>query len=566
MGRRNGGSRNNSPSRPSTSQEAASAPSVGRNSPSGQTLLPDSDDRGIERLPEISVMEELFQKISQLTLEVQNLRFQNSELEARISRPSTPVSVREAPPVEFVVQRDPIPQFKAEVSSAHPLKRNQEVESWLRSVENHTRPQTDAAFIKAAKASWITDYPRALVTHDLIRRVFLQGLPRWIREAVVVKEEAELCNLVETTQRVWSLRESEGPGVSSPTRSPFRPRFLQQPRSGVAATPSLASKEVLSTTDCDNEVLQKPAGRPMVSLMVNGFKTQCFVDTGFDAVGDFGGADDYILLPDVDLPPCSVVTQTPVGVDQSGSSTDCPEDVQLKDAELGDLLSEIDLGHLTLEQQQQLRQVLVKYVALFDAQANGMIERTNRVVKNALATLLEASPLEWDELLPYVRLAMNSAVHRSVGDQPLYLLTGHIGTYPVGNSNYEETDHEAAQSFAARLRRAREIAVETSVQAREGWARDYNRRTRKSTFAAEVGDLVLFKDLPRMAGAGRRGALGPRWFGPARICKKTGPVTRLTGSRRMILQLLSWLPFADLLTMVSLDWSPSLFLLEGLCQ
>jgi len=73
MGRRNGGSRNNSPSRPSTSQEAASAPSVGRNSPSGQTLLPDSDDQGIERLPEISVMEELFQKISQLTLEVQNL-------------------------------------------------------------------------------------------------------------------------------------------------------------------------------------------------------------------------------------------------------------------------------------------------------------------------------------------------------------------------------------------------------------------------------------------------------------------------------------------------------------
>ncbi|XP_037804865.1 uncharacterized protein LOC119599192 [Penaeus monodon] len=161
------------------------------------------------------------------------------------------------------------------------------------------------------------------------------------------------------------------------------------------------------------------------------------------------------------------------------------------------------------------------------SQANRMIKRTNGVVKNALATLLEASPLEWDELLPYIRLTMNSAVHRSVGDQPLYLLTGHIVTYPVGNSNYEETDHEAAQSFAARLRRAREIAVETSVQAREGWAWDYNRRTRKSTFAAEVGDLVLFKDLPRMVGVERRGALGPRWFGLARILKKTGPVTRL---------------------------------------
>ncbi|XP_037799853.1 uncharacterized protein LOC119594838 [Penaeus monodon] len=136
----------------------------------------------------------------------------------------------------------------------------------------------------------------------------------------------------------------------------------------------------------------------------------------------------------------------------------------------------------------ELASVQTIFTTAFHPQANGMIERTNRVVKNALATLLEASPLEWDKLLPYVPLAMNSAVHRSVGDQPLYLLTGHIGAYPVGNSNYEETDHEAAQSFAARLRRAREIDVR---------------------------------------GVGRRGALGPRRFGPARIFKKTGPVTRL---------------------------------------
>ncbi|ROT73942.1 zf-CCHC and Asp protease 2 and rve domain containing ing protein [Penaeus vannamei] len=477
--------------------------------------------------------------------------------------------------------------------------------------------------------------------------------------------------------------------------------------------------------------------------MVNGFKTQCFVDTGSEVVlVEYIASNQgryllhrlhmllylllYRLVVDVLSSVaflgmwishlCSVVTQTPVGVDQSGSSTDCPEDVQLKDAELGDLLSEIDLGHLTLEQQQQLRQlsravaatelhnrdpddlrrhqledplwkevieyleernlprrrlpltleefelrdgvlyhvrhlpdrvlhqlvvpktlrgsamhlahssataghpgVYRTYCKLRDyfyfpnmlaavkeyvgtcrscqkrkgmayraplaaaPQASYPLERVsadlmelevtsqgNRYVLafiDQLTRYVQLIPLPskdaetvadafinqfvtvMDELLPYVRLAMNSAVHRSVGDQPLYLLTGHIGTYPVGNSNYEETDHEAAQSFAARLRRAREIAVETSVQAREGWARDYNRRTRKSTFAAEVGDLVLFKDLPRMAGAGRRGALGPRWFGPARICKKTGPVTRLTGSRRMILQLLSWLPFADLLTM-----------------
>jgi len=103
----------------------------------------------------------------------------------------------------------------------------------------------------------------------------------------------------------------------------------------------------------------------------------------FDAVGDFGSADDYIILPDVDLQPCNVVTQTPLGVDLSGADTNCPEDeVQLGDAELGDLLSEVDLGHLTLGQQQQLRQVLVKYVTLFDAQAKlGTVPGISHTIK-----------------------------------------------------------------------------------------------------------------------------------------------------------------------------------------
>ncbi|ROT65557.1 hypothetical protein C7M84_016467 [Penaeus vannamei] len=369
----------------------------------------------------------------------------------------------------------------------------------------------------------------------------------------------------------------------------------------------------------------------------------------FDAVGDFGGAD-------------------PVG--------SCPEDVQLKDAELGDLLSEIDLGHLTLEQQQQLRQLSRAVAAtelhnrdpddlrrhqLEDPLWKEVIEylEERNLPRRRLPLTLEEFELR-DGVLYHVRHLPDRVLHQLVVPKTLRgsamhlahssATAGHPGVYrtycklrdyfyfpnmlaavkeyvgtcrscqkrkgmayraplaaapqasyplervsadlmelevtsqgnryvlafidqltryvqliPLPSKDAETVADAFINQFVTVLRRAREIAVETSVQAREGWARDYNRRTRKSTFAAEVGDLVLFKDLPRMAGAGRRGALGPRWFGPARICKKTGPVTRLTGSRRMILQLLSWLPFADL-TMGSLDWSPSLFLLEGLCH
>lgn len=68
-------------------------------------------------------------------------------------------------------------------------------------------------------------------------------------------------------------------------------------------------------------------------------------------------------------------------------------------------------------------------------QANGMVERSNRVLKEALATLTERHPLDWHQYVPQVRLALNSAFHRSVGDQPLYLLMGHHGHFSVGLSN-----------------------------------------------------------------------------------------------------------------------------------
>lgn len=68
-------------------------------------------------------------------------------------------------------------------------------------------------------------------------------------------------------------------------------------------------------------------------------------------------------------------------------------------------------------------------------QANGMIERTNRVVKDALAATAAESPQDWEQMVPQVRLALNSAFHRSVQETPLYLLTGQEAHFPVGLTN-----------------------------------------------------------------------------------------------------------------------------------
>lgn len=149
-----------------------------------------------------------------------------------------------------------------------------------------------------------------------------------------------------------------------------------------------------------------------------------------------------------------------------------------------------------------------------------MVERSNRVLKEALATLTERHPLDWHQYVPQVRLALNSAFHRSVGDQPLYLLMGHHGHFPVGLSNEVTFASDSAKHFSDALREARHVAIETSRRARETWARQYNKRGRKAP-EMNVGTLGLYSNFRRLTGPRR--TLGSHWDGPARILKRDRP-------------------------------------------
>ncbi|ROT69999.1 reverse transcriptase [Penaeus vannamei] len=73
-----------------------------------------------------------------------------------------------------------------------------------------------------------------------------------------------------------------------------------------------------------------------------------------------------------------------------------------------------------------------RYTTPYNPASNGMVERCNRVIKDCLAAFCEDSPSTWNSRLDYVPLALNTAFHRSVNNQPLYLLTGRKCTFPIG--------------------------------------------------------------------------------------------------------------------------------------
>lgn len=172
----------------------------------------------------------------------------------------------------------------------------------------------------------------------------------------------------------------------------------------------------------------------------------------------------------------------------------------------------------------RLLQIQTTLTTAYHPQANGMIERTNRVVKDAIASLANTAPGMWEQLIPQVRLALNSAIHRSTGDQPLYLMTGHHGHFPVGLTNDLVYKSDASRSFHKALKIARQVALETTRTARERWKKDYDKQTATAK-PLEEGHLVLYKNRVQKYGSDK--LLNPRWAGPARIKKKVGPVTFL---------------------------------------
>jgi len=199
------------------------------------------------------------------------------------------------PPVSYVFTKEKVPHFKGDVSASQPLKRNQEVEGWIRAIENIVKPPTSEAYIQAARANcrgpaeliinsplfdnineWeafkaalrskfrgtytSSDFYKVLYENrmlpgqapmdyflqlegsvyqgyrdhrdaigdpaELVRRVFLSGIPAWLRDFLAVREDGSPTQLAETAQRIWNSRNGIHHGDHSsmtPGQLPERP-------------------------------------------------------------------------------------------------------------------------------------------------------------------------------------------------------------------------------------------------------------------------------------------------------------------------------------------------------
>ena len=157
-------------------------------------------------------------------------------------------------------------------------------------------------------------------------------------------------------------------------------------------------------------------------------------------------------------------------------------------------------------------------ISAYHPSSNGLVERMNLQVGNALRTITEGYPQEWDQFITHVQMALNTAVHGSVGDTPHFLLYGRDPKIAMnllfGIPNQPE-DIEQTEDKLIRLKIAYHVVRQTLKEAFKNYSARYNKNKRDRSLA--LGDLVF-----------RRGKLpiGPnrkfkqRFIGPYRVIEK----------------------------------------------
>ena len=153
--------------------------------------------------------------------------------------------------------------------------------------------------------------------------------------------------------------------------------------------------------------------------------------------------------------------------------------------------------------------------------ANGLAESANKRILNVLRTAVNKSQKNWQELLPQVQVALNTAYHAAIGDTPHYLLflRDKLLPFEVSMDEVEDgTEDDYVGKMNERLRIAVEAANKNLMEEERRYTVKRNRGAKE--YPVKVGYRVYLKNRQLQ----KRGLakLSPKWEGPYRVMSDLG--------------------------------------------
>ncbi|WP_316399454.1 DDE-type integrase/transposase/recombinase [Bradyrhizobium sp. 33ap4] len=157
----------------------------------------------------------------------------------------------------------------------------------------------------------------------------------------------------------------------------------------------------------------------------------------------------------------------------------------------------------------------------YHPQTNGLTERLNKTIGDMLAMYVDIEHKTWDEILPYVTFAYNTAIQETTGYTPFHLVYGREPTTMLDAMLPHQPDPEIdldAIRISERAEEARQLARVRIQQQQSRDAHRYNLRRREVRFAP--GDLVWVWSPIRRRGLSEK--LLKRYFGPYKVLRPVG--------------------------------------------
>ena len=159
-----------------------------------------------------------------------------------------------------------------------------------------------------------------------------------------------------------------------------------------------------------------------------------------------------------------------------------------------------------------------RVTSAYHPQANGLCERQNRTIKDALVKVLDENPENWPTIIEGILFAHRVSRHASTKYSSFYLLYNREPTLPIDIKlvgEEEPFDRETFDSVLSRTITIREgihqTAGENIKAAQKKQKRDYDRRHQVPN-VIRVGDRVLLKNQKREDRKG--GKFTHKWVGP----------------------------------------------------
>ncbi|UYV68065.1 hypothetical protein LAZ67_5002947, partial [Cordylochernes scorpioides] len=159
----------------------------------------------------------------------------------------------------------------------------------------------------------------------------------------------------------------------------------------------------------------------------------------------------------------------------------------------------------------------------YHPQINGLTERLNKTLTDMLSMYVDVEQKNWDEVLPFVTFAYNTAKQETTGFSPFFLVYGREAETTLDSLlPYHDNDNvgDYVQHLITTAEEARHLAQLHLYRGQEKDRVYYDRKHRPVDY--NVGDLVWLFIPVRKVGLSEK--LIKKYFGPYRITKKLSPV------------------------------------------